>query len=142
MNIGLRSVNGTYNMNYGSSLQCFALYSFLSKLFPNDNVLYLKQWDISQVEEQRTFEADLYGRKMNAVNDWRILDKCVFGSDCVMYFNEGTMRESDGKFFLLGCDIERVFYALGSEYAQDSISQECSSLLESVEYVSIRDIDN
>ena len=26
MKIGLRSVDGTYNMNFGSSLQCFAMY--------------------------------------------------------------------------------------------------------------------
>ena len=142
MKIGLRSVNGTYNMNYGSFLQCFALHSFLSNIFPNDDILYLEHWNDNPVKAQLMSVLNLYGKKMNAVNDWRMLDKCVFGSDCMMYFNEGTLRESDRMFFLMGKDIERIFYAVGSEQPQNNISQECSDLLKSMEYVSIRDIDN
>jgi hypothetical protein len=141
MKIGLRSVDGTYNMNYGSSLQCFALYSFLSNLFADDQIYYLKQWG-KPAKEPKTFDFDLYGKKLAAVDDCRLLDKCIIGSDCVMYFNEGTLRDSDRIFFMLDYDIERILYAMGSNEPQSNISEECSEFLKTMEYVSIRDIDN
>lgn len=141
MRIGLRSVDGTYNTNFGSSLQCFALYTFLQELFPEDEVVYLSWWDKRQKMDSSTEEKDLYGKKMKSICDPNVLDRCVIGSDCIMYFNEGDTCGLD-ELFLTEYNVGKILYSVGAEYTQDKISCKWKDYLAEQKYVSIRDIDN
>ena len=108
MKIGLRSVDGTYNMNFGSSLQCFAMYTFLQKLFPKDEILYLSWWSKNQKLDSTIMEKILYGRSMKSTCDPCAMDKCVIGSDCIMYFNECDNKEILDDIFLSNSKVDKI----------------------------------
>lgn len=142
MRIGLRSVDGTYNMNFGSSLQCFAMYTFLRELFPQDEIVYLSWWSKNQKLDPTISEKSLYGKLMKSTCDPYCLDKCVIGSDCIMYFNECDDREILDVIFLCNGKIDKILYSVGSANLQNKITLGWKDYLSKMEYVSVRDIDN
>ena len=142
MKIGLRSVDGTYNMNFGSSLQCFAMYTFLQKLFPKDEILYLSWWSKNQKLDSTIREKILYGRSMKSTCDPCAMDKCVIGSDCIMYFNECDNKEILDDIFLSNSKVDKILYSVGSENLQSKITLGWNEYLSKMKYVSVRDIDN
>lgn len=141
MKIGLKSVDGTYNTNFGSSLQCFALYSFLEELFPEDEVVYLSWWRENQKKSSSVVGKNLYGKTLKSICDPSILDKCVIGSDCIMYFNESDERNLDG-MFMQNYRVDKILYSVGSGIEQHKMKSNWREYLSGMEYVSIRDIDN
>lgn len=92
MTIGLKSVDGTENGNFGSALQCFALYSHLVKLFPNDKIARLS-YKNPNGKNLVYDEGNLYGRPIATTLELSDVDMCVVGSDCMMYFNESDQRD-------------------------------------------------
>lgn len=137
MNIGLKSVDGTYNMNFGSSLQCIALYRFLKDTFPEDKILLL---DGNRNSGKRI----LFGVEMETTNDTSTLDKCVIGSDCILYANESDDRDKriDELFLMNRPELDKVLYAVGSARAQSSMKEKYKNFLSNMSAVSIRDMEN
>lgn len=141
MKIGLNSVDGTYNTNFGSSLQCFALYSFLEELFPKDEVVYLSYQSKKQKKDSIVTEKILYGKSLKSICDLELLDKCVIGSDCIMYFNKRDERNLN-EIFMPNYQVDKILYSIGSQNEQHEMKPYWREYLSNMEYVSIRDIDN
>lgn len=137
MTIGLKSVDGTYNMNFGSSLQCIALYRFLKDTFPEDKILLLD-------EKRDSGKRDLFGVELETTNDPAMLDKCVVGSDCILYANESDNRDAQTDELLLvnRPELDKVLYAVGSECPQSSMKEKYRDFLSKMSAVSIRDMEN